>query len=308
MAISVTKNHIFTIFKEYSLMALGMFIYSFGWICGILPAHSMGGGAGGVALLIHYLTQGGMPIGVSVLVINAILLLIAGFIVGWKFGIKTIYCILILSLSMSIMEKLATLPDGTIQSVFSVFQLQDRLLMVILGGLFAGVGVSMCFMQGGSTGGTDIIAMIINKYRKVSYGKIVRFTDSMIIASALLLPANSGVGLDGVIYGFIVTVVFSYAVDAILSGNQQSSQILIICKDYRAMADAMNNEAHRGATVIDSVGWYTKNNTKIVMVVCHKRETNTVLKTARKIDPEAFMTVGSVMGVYGRGFDALNKI
>lgn len=299
---AIGKTSVFGVFKEYLLMTIGMCIYAFGWIGCILPAHCMGGGASGLSLLIYYLTGEVMSIGMIVFAINAVLLLIAGFIVGWKFGIKTIYCVTVLSVAMWALQKMFTLPDGTVEDIF---QLDNRLLSAILGGIFAGIGVAMCFMQGGSTGGTDIVAMIINKYRTISYGKIVRFSDSFIIASALFLP---NIGIDGVIYGFVFVAVFSYTVDMIMAGNQQSSQILIICKDYRVMADAMNNIAHRGATVIDSVGWYTKHDSKIVMVVCRKRDTSVVLKVVKSVDPDAFITVGSVMGVYGKGFEALNKI
>ena len=166
----------------------------------------------------------------------------------------------------------------------------------------------MCFSQGGSTGGVDIVAMIINKYRTVSYGKIVRAIDSVIIGGALLLPASANIGIDGIIYGFVMTAVLSYTVDMLMTGNQQSNQIMIVCKDYRQMADAMNNSAHRGATVINAQGWYSKNQHNIVMVVCRKRDTSIVLKIVKEVDPDAFITVGSVMGVYGKGFDALSKI
>lgn len=300
--IRIGKTSVFSIFKEYFLMTLGMCIYAFGWIGCILPAHCAGGGASGLSLLVYYLTGGAISIGMMVLIINAVLLLIAGFIVGWKFGIKTIFCVFVLSLSMSAMQAIFTLPDGTIMDVF---RLDNRLLSSILGGIFSGIGVALCFMQGGSTGGTDIVAMIINKYRTVAYGKIVRMSDSVIIASALLTPQ---VGIDGVIYGFVMVAVFSYTVDMIMAGNQQSSQIFIICKDYVAMADAMNSVAHRGATVIDAVGWYSKNKVNIVMVVCRKREMHSLMKVVKSVDPDAFITAGSVMGVYGEGFDALNKL
>ncbi|MGN0006745.1 MAG: YitT family protein [Alistipes sp.] len=300
--IRIGKTSVFSIFKEYFLMTLGMCIYAFGWIGCILPAHCAGGGASGLSLLVYYLTGGAISIGMMVLILNAVLLLIAGFIVGWKFGIKTIFCVFVLSLSMSAMQEIFTLPDGTIMDVF---HLDNRLLSSILGGIFSGIGVALCFMQGGSTGGTDIVAMIINKYRTVAYGKIVRMSDSVIIASALLTPQ---VGIDGVIYGFVMVAVFSYTVDMIMAGNQQSSQIFIICKDYVAMADAMNRVAHRGATVIDAVGWYSKNKVNIVMVVCRKREMHSLMKVVKSVDPDAFITAGSVMGVYGEGFDALNKL
>ena len=300
-------------------MALGMFLYSFGWICCILPANAAGGGATGLSLLIYHITGGAISIGTMVLIINAILLIIAGFIVGWNFGIKTIYCVVVMSFIMHFLQVWFTTPDGWVAQIITVrdaltvpsgtivdlFNLQNRLLSAILGGICSGVGVALCFQQGGSTGGSDIVVMIVNKFYTISYGKFIRYTDGVIISSALFLPE---VGIDGVIYGFVMVAVFSYTVDMILSGNQQSSQIFIVCKDYEAMADAINNEAKRGATVIDSMGWYSKDNSKIVMCVCHKRDLAMVLKVVRGVDPDAFITIGSVMGVYGKGFEALNKV
>lgn len=299
------KSRILTSVKEYVMMTVGMFCYAFGWIGCILPAKCMGGGASGLSLLIYYATGETITIGVMVFIINAILLLIAGFIVGWKFGIKTIFCVCMLSFAMSTMQTVFTLPDGTIMDIF---QLDNRLLSTLLGGIFSGVGVALSFAQGGSTGGVDIVAMIINKYRTVSYGKIVRSIDSVIIAAALLLPEAANIGIDGVVYGFVMTAVFSYVVDMLMTGNQQSNQIMIVSKDYQAMADAMNNTALRGATVIDAKGWYSKQQHNIVMVVCRKRDTPTILKIVKEVDPDAFITIGSVMGVYGKGFEALNKI
>ena len=319
MQLSLNKPNILTIFKEYSLMFVGMFLYSFGWICCILPADAAGGGATGLSLLIYHLTGGVLSVGELVLIINAILLVIAGFVVGWNFGIKTIYCVIIMSIIMHFLQEWFTVPDGWVAQIImardsldlkpgaivDLFNLNNRLLSAILGGICSGVGVALCFQQGGSTGGSDIVVMIVNKFHTISYGKFIRYTDGIIISSALFLPE---VGIDGVIYGFVMMAVFSYTVDMILSGNQQSSQIFIVGKDYKAIANAINNEAKRGATVIDAMGWYSKDNSKIVMCVCRKRDLAMVLKVVRNVDPEAFITIGSVMGVYGKGFDALNKI
>ncbi len=319
MGISLNKTSVGTTIKEYVLMALGMFLYSFGWICCILPANAAGGGATGLSLLIYHIADGAISIGTMVLIINAILLVIAGFVVGWNFGVKTIYCVVVMSVIMHFLQMWFTTPDGWVAeiitardaltlpngSIVDLFNLQNRLLSAILGGICSGVGVAMCFQQGGSTGGSDIVVMIVNKFYSISYGKFIRYTDGVIISMALFLP---DVGIDGVIYGFVMVAVFSYTVDMILSGNQQSSQIFIICKDYKAMADAINTEAKRGATVIDAMGWYSKDNSKVVMCVCRKRDLAMVLKVVRSIDPEAFITIGSVMGVYGKGFEALNKV
>ena len=319
MGIALNKTSVLTTTKEYLMMTLGMTLYAFGWICCILPANAAGGGATGLSLLIYHLTGGAISIGTTVLIINAILLVIAGFVVGWNFGIKTIYCVVVMSIVMHFLQVWFTTPTGWVAEMITIrdnldvadgtivdlFNLKNRLLSAILGGICSGVGVAICFQQGGSTGGSDIVVMIVNKFYTISYGKFIRYTDGIIISSALFLP---DVGIDGVIYGFVMVAVFSYTVDMILSGNQQSNQIFIISKDYKAMADAINNEAKRGATVIDAMGWYSKENSKVVMCVCRKRDLAMVLKVVRAVDPDAFITIGSVMGVYGKGFDALNKV
>ena len=297
----------FTFVKEYILMTLGMFIYSFGWIGCILPAHGVGGGAAGFSMIVcHTLSQYvgiNIQIGTMVFIVNGILLLLGGFIVGWNFGIKTIYCIIAISLSMNFwqgtLESWQLAHDGA-----HFFGSLENFPMVILGGIVAGIGIALCFQQGGSSGGTDIVAMIINKYRTISYGRILIFSDFVIIGSSLLV----GYHLDAVIYGYVMTAVVGYTVDLIMAGNQQSSQVLIITPDYERMAKAIVEDAHRGVTLLDSEGGYSHQQSKVVMVVCRKRETTQILNLVKRIDPQAFISVGSVMGVYGKGFEALTKI
>ena len=283
--------------KEYFLMLVGMMLYSFGWIGCILPAKGVGGGAAGLSLVLCTALENvgiHLQIGTMVFILNAILLFIAGFIVGWNFGLKTIFCVAAISLGMNFWQ--SVLPEGNFLGI-------DNLLAVVLGGILAGVGIALCFSQGGSTGGTDIVAMIINKYRTVSYGKILIYSDFIIIGSSLLV----GMGISAVIYGYVMTAVVGYTVDMIMAGNQQSSQVFIVTHDYDKMAEAIVQNVHRGVTLIDSQGWYSKEKSKIVMVVCRKRETAMILKFVKTIDPDAFMTVGSVMGVYGKGFQAISK-
>lgn len=294
---AITPNSVWKIVKEYFLMFFGMMMYSFGWIGCVLPANGMGGGAAGLSLVLCTALENlGMhvQIGTMVFFLNAVLLLVAGFIVGWNFGVKTIFCVLVISVGMNFWQ--GVLPEGNFLGV-------DNLLSIVMGGILAGTGIALCFTQGGSTGGTDIVAMIINKYRTISYGKILIYSDFVIIASSLLV----GKGISAVIYGYVLTAVVGYTVDMIMAGNQQSSQVLIVTHDYEKMADAIARNIHRGVTLIDSQGWYSKEQTKMVMVVCRKRETAMILKFVKTIDPDAFMTVGSVMGVYGKGFQAINK-
>ncbi len=290
--------------KEYVLMALGMFMYAFGWIGCVMPAGGMGGGAAGLAMLLSHLIPF-LSIGELVFLITGILLIFGGFIVGWNFGIKTIYCIVMLSLSMDVVENM--IPEDMMLVLTSSIDSQDMLL-VLLGAILCGCGIALGFLQGGSTGGTDIVAMIINKYHRVSYGRILISSDLFIIGSSLFFATDFASGVAMVIYGYIMVTVVGYTVDLIMAGNQQSSQVFIICKDYRKMADMIVNRMHRGATVLDATGWYSQHETKIVMVVCRKRDASALLKLAKEVDSEAFITVGSVMGVYGKGFDALNKV
>ena len=284
--------------KEYLIMTLGMCIYSFGWIGCVLPAKSTSGAASGLAIVISTALQNTMgweiKIGTIVLVINVVLLIIAGLTLGWKFGIKTIYCIIALSMSMNMWQDILPADD---------FLHIDRFLSMVVGGVVTGIGVAMALMQGGSAGGTDIVAMIINKFRAISYGRVIFVLDLMIIASSLLV----GFTIDAAIYGYIMTLVFGYTVDMILAGNKQSSQIFIISPKYEEITWVLNHELNRGATLIEGEGGYTHKHTKMIMVVCNNRETPAVMKHVREIDPNAFMTVASVMGVYGQGFDALNK-
>lgn len=294
---AITPDSVWKIVKEYFLMFFGMMMYSFGWIGCVLPANGMGGGAAGLSLVLCTALENlglHVQIGTMVFFINAVLLLVAGFIVGWNFGVKTIFCVLVISVGMNFWQDV--LPEGNFLGV-------DNLLSIVMGGILAGAGIALCFTQGGSTGGTDIVAMIINKYRTISYGKILIYSDFVIIASSLLV----GKGISAVIYGYVLTAVVGYTVDMIMAGNQQSSQVLIVTHDYEKMADAIARNIHRGVTLIDSQGWYSKEQTKMVMVVCRKRETAMILKFVKTIDPDAFMTVGSVMGVYGKGFQAINK-
>lgn len=296
----ISTNRFFVGIKEYFLMTVGMFLYAFGWIGCILPADGMGGGAAGLSLVlcmfVERLLGWQVSIGTMVFVINALLLLVAGFIVGWKFGIKTVFSIIMISVAMNFWESVLP-PEG-------LFTGMENILLVILGGILAGSGVAICFMQGGSTGGVDIVAMIINKYRTVRYGNIVMCSDFIIIGSSLLV----GKTLTTVVYGYILTAVFGYTVDMIMSGNQQSNQIFIMSRKYDEITKAILEVAHRGVTLLDGMGGYTREEMKVVVVVCRKRETSDVLKVVKSVDPTAFMSIGSVAGVYGQGFQALPKM
>ena len=220
----ITLDTILRSVKEYFMMAIGMLLYSFGWVACIIPAGGMGGGATGLSMLLNHMVPA-ISIGQFVFIVNVILLIIAGFIVGWNFGIKTIYCIIILSITMDMWGMV--LPENILE-IYTQNIDSHNILLVILGAIIAGIGVAICFAQGGSTGGTDIVAMIINKYRTVSYGRIVIAGDFVIIGCSLFFASDLASGIATVIYGYIMVAVYGYTVDMIQSGSQQSSQIMII--------------------------------------------------------------------------------
>ena len=327
MGMKLSSRDILVGIKEYILLTFGMFCYAFGWQMCVLPAGGMGGGAAGLATLINAilpeaLAGGFLTIGNLIFIINCILLILGVMIVGWKFGIKTLYCILMMSVMFNLVEFLdPALMVNMLKGVDAW-----RLLLVAMGAASCGVGIAVSFMQGGSTGGTDIVAMIINKFRTVSYGKVLLMTDCGILISSVFLTTTVQMANDAgiieimniqplapeafarMVYGFMMIAVIGYTVDLVQSGNQQSNQIMIFCKDYEGMAQMIMPKANRGATLIDAMGSYSKTPSKAVMVVCRKRDTSTILKLVREQDPDAFLTVGSVMGVYGQGFDALNKL
>ena len=293
-----SKTDLLKIFKEYGLISIGGLMYSFAWTSILIPAGVMGGGLNGIGLLIYYATggtDGGIPLGVTFLVLNAVLVGVASLLISLKFGAKTIYAIGFISVAMAVMQQ--AVPGNVLGLA------DDKLLSAILGGALAGAGISICFTQGGSTGGTDIIALIINKYKTVSYGKVLMLCDLIIIGCSLFIFKN----ITSVIYGYVMVAVFGYTIDAVMAGNRQSAQILIVSPKYDQIAERIFSEMHRGVTLLDGEGWYTKTPTKVVMVVCRKNETGILFRVIKEVDKHAFMTFGSVMGVYGLGFEALKK-
>lgn len=309
----ITFGTVMGVIREYFVMTIGILLYTFAWIACILPAHGTGGGATGAALVlcgaIENLFDFQINIGTMAFIVNGILLLFAGFIIGWNFGIKTIFCIIVLPASLNFFQE--TLPGvqawlaelGVIApDAISLFGNLEPLLLVIMGGMLSGVGIYMCFRQGGSTGGTDIVALLINKYHPINYGRVVLVTDSLIICASLLV----GNGIETVIYGFLLTAVFGLSTDALLAGNQQSNQILVISHEHDRIAAEIVEKAHRGVTMLNGMGWYTKESSQVVMVICRKRETADILKIVRNLDPKAFVSVASVTGVYGQGFGIID--
>jgi uncharacterized membrane-anchored protein YitT (DUF2179 family) len=282
------KKKIWSEIRSHIVIAFGLFLYVLAWTAFLLPNKIVGGGVSGVASLIFFASK--FPIGISILVINAGLLLIAIRIIGVKFVIRSIYGVAVLTLLFSVFQPLITQPV-----------VNDLFMATVIGGLLGGVGIGIVFSQGGSSGGTDIIVMAINKYKNISPGKLVMYTDVIIIASSYILFHS----IERIVYGVVTLALTSYGIDFVLSGSRQSYQVFIFSKRYEHIATRISSELRRGVTLLEGQGWYSKEKSQVLMIVLRKSETADLMRIIKQEDPQAFISMGSVMGVYGQGFERL---
>ena len=302
----VDKSSFWNLVKEYALLTVGVMSYALGWSIFLLPNNLIGGGVSGFASILFYAT--GIPMGATYLVINIILLIVGTKILGTGFGGKTIYAIFMTAFMLSVAPSI--IPSDFIHE----FALSNgKLICTIIGGIIAGLGIGLSISQGGSTGGTDIVALLWCKFYSASPGRVILIIDVVIITSSLLFPSYTESGealmfsekLAIVVYGLIQVTVSGYAVDLYLSGSKQSVQAFIFTKKSNEMADAIAFDMKRGVSMITAKGWYTKEDRDVLMVVTRKSDLNLLLRYVKSIDPEAFLSVSSVMGVYGQGFDTI---
>ena len=275
--------------QDYVMITLGLFTYAFGFTAFILPEKIVIGSVTGLSSLIHYWV--GWNVALTYYAINIILLCIAFRSVGKQFVLRTI-----------IGASISTLFIGVLQPMFPQPIVEQQTFMnVILGAVLCGLGLGVVFTHGGSTGGTDIIAAMVAKHSTISFGRTMMYCDVLIICSSYLLFHS----IDKIVYGLIFMVIYSVAADRVINNTRQSVQFLIISKKWQEIADNINNVAHRGCTILDGIGWYTKDAVKIVMVMCRKHESVNIFRIIKETDREAIITQSNVNGVYGFGFDEL---
>ena len=275
--------------RDYFFITLGMALYAFGFCAFILPQKVVIGGVAGLGTIIYFLT--GIPVAIAQYALNLILLAIAYKVVGKKFVVGTIFGATMISVWV-----------GIFQPLFQDIRITDEPFMnVVIGGILAGIGVGMAFTHNGSSGGTDIVAAMVSKHTNVSVGRTMLYPDFFIISSSYFIFHQ----LDLVVYGFIVLALTSYTADMIINTNRQAVQFTIFSKKWQEIATAINNDAKRGCTVLTGMGWYSKQEVKVLLVMCRKIEAVTISRIIKSIDPEAFTTQANVNGVYGKGFDEL---
>lgn len=277
--------------REYVMITLGLLLYALAWKGLMIPHQITGGGATGVGAIIYYAT--GIPVSATYLAINMLLLAVAFKIVGWQFSFRTIIGVAILTFFLSVIP---VIPRGTF------IHENEGFMACVLGGLLMGSGIGLVFLNNGSSGGTDIVAKVINKYRNITLGRALLYTDVVIIASSYFLEFGS---IEKIVYGLTTLAISTLTIDMVITGVRQSVQFFIFSKKHEAIATRINNEMHRGVTVLDGTGWYSQESVKVVTVVVRKNESMNIFRIIKDVDPNAFISQASVSGVYGEGFDVI---
>ncbi len=300
--------------REYVFIVLALFPFALmvNWI--FVPQNVVGGGLTGICSIIFYATQGlfptlfpeyggAIPIWLSSLTINAVLLVVAIITVGWKFCIRTIVGVV----ALAFWYRVIPLRETPL--------IEDPVSACLVGGVVFGMSLGIVMLNNGSSGGTDILAMIINKYKDVSLGRVMVLCDAIIIASSYFLPVPENFYTPGmdvadfkikrILYGLCMTVSYTAAVDWIISRLRQSVQFFIFSAKYDEIATAINQTVQRGVTVLDGTGWYSQQPIRVVTVLARKHESQLILHIIKKIDPNAFVSQANVSGVFGKGFDAI---
>lgn len=290
----------FSVLKSYSIITFGLLCYAAAWSIFLIPNHLVGGGVTGISAIIQYCT--GFELSYSYFIINVVLIAIALKVLGGGFGVKTIYAMIVTSLALKFLPML--IPQAFIQEIAVN---NGKLLCAIIGAGISGFGIALTFSQGGSSGGTDIIALIINKYRAISPGRVIWTLDLIIIACSMIVPTDGswGTRVATVIYGYIIAGVFSFSLDLAISGSKQCVQMMVFSSKYEEIADRINNDIHRGVTVLDGMGWYSKKPVKVLLIVARKYESKLLFNVIQDVDPHAFISEGTVRGVFGQGFEQI---
>lgn len=279
--------------REYIFIAIGLFIYVAGWKAFLLPHKITGGGATGIGAILYYATN--IPISITYFVLNFVLLVVAVRVVGWAFSLRTIFGVTVMTFFF------AVLPEAVPGTFIGA---SDTFMACLMGGLLTGVGVGIVFLSNGSCGGTDIIAKVVNKYRNITLGRVLIYCDVLIICSSYFFKFGS---LEVIVYGVSAMAITSVTVDAVINGVRQSVQFFIFSKQYDEIANRINSELDRGVTILDGMGWYSKEPVKVITVIARKNESIRIFRIVKEIDPNAFVSQSSAIGVYGEGFDVIKS-
>ena len=287
-----------SLLRDYAVITAACFIFAICWECFMIPNGMSSGGMMGLSTIIQYATGGFLPAQYTYLAINAVLVIVAVLALGIGFGFKTIYSIIMSSVAMTVI--------GSIEAIHCIpgmfFYVEETLLIPIIAGFFEALGIGLIIRFGGSTGGTDIVALMVNKYWPVSLSTTFLISDLIICSLLLFLPDKN---FSDMCYGLLELVTFSLVIDTVVGGNRSSYQLMIFSNQYDKIADYVIKELDRGATCLKAQGWYTKADKPVLMIIISKKQLPSISKEIKRIDSKAFMTVSPVGSVYGEGFDEI---
>ncbi|MGV8829552.1 MAG: YitT family protein [Breznakibacter sp.] len=273
-------------FESYLIITFALVISAIGWVGFLIKSKIVAGGLMGLSTLVFMYT--GLPVGPVNFIMNVVLILFAMKILGRGFGFKTVYSLALLSFLVYILQVYIDAPI-----------VPDKFMAAIIGGSLIGFSIGMLLTQGGSTGGTEIVAMVVNKYRNVSPGRVMMVCDIIIIGSSYLYFRD----IEALVYGYVVMGLMSGLADMVLTGSKQSVQIFIVSKKTGELAEAIASEVTRGMSILNGRGFYTQEEREFIIMIVRKTEMHEVLHIVKQTDQEAFISVANVMGVYGKGFD-----
>lgn len=303
MTSNLQKQQVWSEVKDYFFISLGLLIYTISFVLFLMPYQIVAGGATGMSAIIYYAT--GFHMQYTYIIINGVLLIMALFILGLKFMVKTIYAILLLAILITLMQAIVPKqPNGLPIQLLGPGQ---DFMSMIIGCVLTGVALSTVFLHNGSTGGSDIIAASVNKYHDISLGRVLIAIDFCIIGSCMFFPAF-GTYLERahkVMFGLCVMTLENFSLDYIMNARRESVQFLIFSSKYQELAEAIGTETGHGVTILDGHGWYTGKEVKVLCVLAKKFESTTIFRLIKFIDPRAFVSQSSVVGVYGEGFDEM---
>lgn len=287
-------------FKNYLMITIGLAFYAIAWNFFMAPYEFVTGGITGIGAIVQY--TAGVPMQYTYFLINIVLIVIAIWQLGLKFCIKTIYAIIVLTLLLEFFQNFFEVYPTAVDILGPDKQLEA----CIVGSIFTGIGISFCFINNGSTGGVDIIAAIVNKYRDISFGRAMLYVDACIITSSFfIIPNDLEVGLQKVFYGYITLVIINVTLDYVINSNRQTVQFFIFSNKYDEISYYITRHLKRGVTLLDSVGYYSGKDGKVITTIARANQSNQLLSAVKQIDPNALISQSKVMAVYGLGFDKI---
>lgn len=290
-------KHFLPLVKDYVYIVIGLVIYAVGFTCFMLPYEITSGGVSGISGLIYYST--GFNAAFSYLIINVFLMLIAWKTMGWQYCLRTLFATLVITFLIDYGQTLITDESGEMMKIIG----EQKFMACVLGGCLEGLGLGLTFLAGGSTGGTDIIASAINKHHSISLGRLLLIMDIVVVSCNWVVIHD----IETLVVSYSTMFVSMNMVDYVINGARQSVQFMIISDRYEAIATRISNELERGCTVMEANGWYSKQRKPVLLVMAKKYERRDIYRIIHHEDPNAFVTMSNVEGVFGEGFDKIKK-